>query len=356
MLNQKGFDLWADDYDKSVGLSDDSGTYPFAGYKQILSHIYAQVLTAPGQKVLDIGFGTGTLTTKLYEAGCTIFGQDFSPRMLQLAQEKMPQARLYQGDFSRGLAAPLLTERYDAIIATYSLHHLTDGEKVTFLRSLLPLLSPGGRIYIGDVAFPDREKLEECKSFAGEEWDEEEHYFVYSELRPHFPHSCFTPFSPCAGLLELWRTEPEIREYGPYDQAEILELYHAVGWTSYTDRPEMLRHAFAHSLLILGAYDGDRLLGIVRAVGDGASVVYIQDILIHPEYQRQGIGRRLLQTVMARYPQVYQMLLSTDNTPATLGFYRSCGFRPLPEMNCQSLMWADRQQFDHTAPREDQSC
>lgn len=342
MLNQTGFDLWADGYDRSVGLSDESGTYPFAGYKQILGEIYDRVLSSPGRKVLDIGFGTATLTAKLYAAGCTVFGQDFSPRMLALAREKMPKARLYPGDFTKGLVAPLLEEPYDAIIATYSLHHLTDSGKIAFLRSLLSLLSPSGKIYIGDVAFPNREALLNCQLKAKEEWDEDEFYFVYDELRPHFPHCRFTPCSPCSGLLELWRDVPEIREMGGYDEAVILNLYRAVGWSNYTDRPEMLRESFGHSLLTLGAYEGGRLLGLLRCVGDGASIVYVQDLLVEPQHQRRGIGRRLLQSLMEQYPQVYQMILSTDATAGNLGFYQFCGFVPLTSFNCQSLMWVNR--------------
>ena len=342
MLNQTCFDLWADGYDQSVGLSDESDTYPFAGYKQVLGEIYDRVLSSPGRRVLDIGFGTATLTAKLYAAGCTIDGQDFSPRMLALAREKMPKARLYPGDFTQGLVAPLREEPYDAIIATYSLHHLTDSEKIPFLRSLLPLLSPGGRIYIGDVAFPNREALQNCQLTAGEEWDEDEFYFVYDELRPHFSHSRFTPCSHCAGLLELWQDAPEIRVMDGYDEAAILSLYRSVGWSNYTERPEMLRAAFGHSLLTLGAYEGGHLLGLLRCVGDGASIVYVQDLLVDPQHQRRGIGRRLLQALMAQYPQVYQMILSTDSTAENLGFYQSCGFVPLTSVNCQSLMWVNR--------------
>ena len=66
MLNNKGFDLWADGYDKSVGLSDESGSYPFAGYKEILNAIYNRVLNAGARDILDVGFGTGTLTSRLY--------------------------------------------------------------------------------------------------------------------------------------------------------------------------------------------------------------------------------------------------------------------------------------------------
>lgn len=203
MLNNKGFDLWADDYDKSVGLSDEDGTYPFAGYKAILNAIYNRVLNVSSKNVLDIGFGTGTLASKLYEQGCMIYGQDFSDRMIELAQAKMPNAKLFQGDFSNGLVEPLLQQKYDAIIATYSLHHLTDLQKVDFLKNLLVLLNEGGCIYIGDVAFESREALRKCMDTAGDEWDDDEIYFVYDELRLHFPTMKFEQMSNCAGLISL---------------------------------------------------------------------------------------------------------------------------------------------------------
>ena len=205
MLDIKGFNLWADGYDKSVGLSDEEGTYPFAGYKMILSTIYNYVLNSSSKKILDIGFGTGTLISKLYEHGCMIYGQDFSDRMITLAQEKMPDARLFQGDFSNGLVEPLMQQKYDAIIATYSLHHLTDLQKVNFLKSLLSLLHEGGCVYIGDVAFETRAALQKCMEETGDEWDDDEIYFVYDELRAHFPSVQFERMSNCAGLFTLHR-------------------------------------------------------------------------------------------------------------------------------------------------------
>ena len=80
---------------------------------------------------------------------------------------------------------------------------LEDGQKGLFLQNLLPLLHPGGRIYIGDVAFATRAQLEACKQAAGEEWDIEEFYFVYEELKPALPGLAFTPCSFCAGVLTL---------------------------------------------------------------------------------------------------------------------------------------------------------
>ncbi|MBR0445474.1 MAG: class I SAM-dependent methyltransferase [Clostridia bacterium] len=203
MLDNQGFDLWADGYDRAVGVSDEENTYPFAGYRDVLGTIFQTIMKKPGAVILDIGFGTGTLTAKLYECGCTVYGQDFSARMIELASEKMPGAHLYQGDFSRGLAHPLLRQRYDFIVATYSLHHLTDEQKVSFLHTLRNLLNPGGKILIGDVAFEDRAKLEQCRDGAGDEWDPDEIYFVADELQTEFPSLVFHPVSFCAGVISL---------------------------------------------------------------------------------------------------------------------------------------------------------
>ena len=130
----------------------------------------------------------------------------------------------------------------------------------------------------------------------------------------------------------------EIDEYKKYKSDEILNLYKSVGWCSYTNRPEMLEHAFEHSLKILGAHDDDKLVGIIRAVGDGFSVLFIQDILILPEYQRNGIGTKLLKSMLDLYPDVYQTQLVTDNTEKTIAFYKSCGFLPYSKIGCDGFI------------------
>ncbi len=131
----------------------------------------------------------------------------------------------------------------------------------------------------------------------------------------------------------------EIRPYCVYQEREILPLYKAVGWSSYYEDPRMLRGAYAGSLRVLGAYDGERLVGIIRAVGDGYSVLLIQDILVYPEYQRQGIGTALMNAILEEYAQVYQVQLATDNTEKTIAFYKALGFVPLQEIGCCGLMW-----------------
>ena len=127
-------------------------------------------------------------------------------------------------------------------------------------------------------------------------------------------------------------------ELTKFDRDAILPLYAAVGWTNYTDRPEMLRQVFEHSLLVLGAYEGDRLVGLLRAVGDGFSVVFIQDLLVLPDCQRHGIGTKLMRALMERCPGVYQMELFTDDTPKTVAFYRSLGFVKDSDAGCCGFM------------------
>lgn len=130
----------------------------------------------------------------------------------------------------------------------------------------------------------------------------------------------------------------EIREITEYNENEILPLYTAVGWTAYTEKPEALEQGFKHSLLVLAAYEKDELLGILRAVGDGHTIVFIQDILVYPDRQRQGIGSALLKALLERYPAVRQIELVTDNTPGTVAFYKAMGFSEFSELGCCGFM------------------
>lgn len=209
MLDSKGFDLWVDGYDKSVYVSDEANSYPFAGYKRILNSIYNAVSAHKKASVLDIGFGTGTLTKRLYDQGFSVLGIDFSSEMIRIAREKMPNATLIQADFSKGLPAGIIDispSGFDFIIATYSLHHLPDAEKVPFIETLLKLLHINGQIMIGDIAFENRTLLNLCKEAYENEWDDDEFYFVYDELKEHFQDRiAFHRFSNCSGILTILR-------------------------------------------------------------------------------------------------------------------------------------------------------
>lgn len=126
----------------------------------------------------------------------------------------------------------------------------------------------------------------------------------------------------------------DIKPYSYYCESDILPLYKAVGWRNYYEHPEMLHKAFENSLCVLGAYEESSLVGIIRAVGDGASILFIQDIIVHPRYQRQGIGTKLVRALLGQYAHVYQIQLMTDDAEKTKAFYKSAGFRTMDEVGC----------------------
>lgn len=123
---------------------------------------------------------------------------------------------------------------------------------------------------------------------------------------------------------------------------DVLHLYQAVGWTNYTNQPQMLEQALSHSLTTYLARDGEEIVGLVRLVGDGFSSVFVQDLIVLPSYQRQGIGSNLMKEALIDYKDAYQIQLVTDQTEKNLGFYRSLGFETLSTYDCTGMIWVDR--------------
>ena len=130
----------------------------------------------------------------------------------------------------------------------------------------------------------------------------------------------------------------EIKEYQTYNEQEIIDLYQSVGWTNYTSCPEMLEEAYKNSLCILGAFEKEKLIGVVRVVGDGISIVFVQDILVLPKYQRKGVGSALMRAVLEKYASVYQVELLTDSTEKSKAFYSSVGLVSVGEFGCSAYI------------------
>ena len=126
---------------------------------------------------------------------------------------------------------------------------------------------------------------------------------------------------------------------------DVLHLYQAVGWTNYTNQQQMLEQALSHSLATYLARDGEKIVGLVRLVGDGFSSVFVQDLIVLPSYQRQGIGSNLMTEALADYKDAYQIQLATEQTEKTLGFYRSLGFKTLSTYDCTGMIWVDRKKL-----------
>ena len=124
---------------------------------------------------------------------------------------------------------------------------------------------------------------------------------------------------------------------------DVLHLYQAVGWTNYTHQPEMLEQALSHSLAIYVALDGDAVVGLIRLVGDGFSSVLVQDLIVLPSYQSQGIGSALMKQALEDFKEVYQVQLATEQTEKNVGFYRSIGFETLSTYDCIGMIWVNRE-------------
>ena len=120
---------------------------------------------------------------------------------------------------------------------------------------------------------------------------------------------------------------------------DLLALYSSVGWTNYTNNPTMLEKAVNASLWQLAVYDKEELVAYIRLVGDGHSVLLVQDLLVRPDYQRRGIGKKLLEKALETFPHVYQRLLVTERSEKNLAFYQSLGFVELSEQACTGMIY-----------------
>jgi len=117
--------------------------------------------------------------------------------------------------------------------------------------------------------------------------------------------------------------EIKITEQRELEEAELVALYESVNWSS-ARKPQLLLRALLDSHMLVTARHGGRLVGLGNAISDGCLVVYYPHLVVHPDYQRRGIGRRIVQRLQARYAGFHQQALLADGR--AIEFYRRCGF------------------------------
>ncbi len=107
------------------------------------------------------------------------------------------------------------------------------------------------------------------------------------------------------------------------DEAEVINLYRANGWSS-ADKPKELMAALRNSHTLVTARVSGKLVGIGNAISDGHLVVYYPHMLVLPECQGQGLGRKMMEAMQERYQGFHQQMLTADGD--AIQFYESIGF------------------------------
>jgi GNAT superfamily N-acetyltransferase len=110
----------------------------------------------------------------------------------------------------------------------------------------------------------------------------------------------------------------------PIPPRSVRELYEHVGWSrpgSEEDIAEVLEAGPA-----VGAWDGDRLVGFVRALSDGHLAAYVEDVMVHQDYRRDGVGGQIMARLLKEIGQVANLNLFCELP--VVQFYEGNGFRP----------------------------
>ena len=111
------------------------------------------------------------------------------------------------------------------------------------------------------------------------------------------------------------------------DIEKVEKLYNDVGWVSYTKKMEVLQQALRNSLEVITAWHGEELIGLIRAVGDGLTILYVQDILVLNAHQNHGIATQLMDKMFEKFKNVRQKVLLTEEAPDVRHFYEKNGLK-----------------------------
>jgi len=107
------------------------------------------------------------------------------------------------------------------------------------------------------------------------------------------------------------------------EASEVVDLYAANGWSS-AEKPDELVAALQNSHSMVTARLQGKLVGIANAISDGHLVVYYPHLLVHPDNQGQGIGRRIMLALREKYGHFHQQMITADAD--SVGFYTTIGF------------------------------
>ena len=105
---------------------------------------------------------------------------------------------------------------------------------------------------------------------------------------------------------------------------EVVKIYTANNWSA-ANKPDQLLNALRNSDTLVTARASGKLIGIGNAISDGYLVVYYPHMLVHPEHQRKGIGKKMMEALKEKYNSFHQQMLTADND--AIEFYKAMGFK-----------------------------
>lgn len=175
----------ASHYDQHISEMDSLHLFPYDGYGEILDAVATYMDShhrLSSMKILDLGIGTGELYSHIAPEKIELTGIDFSPKMLEVARLKLPRAKLVEADLLKGMPEDLRQEKYDFIVATYLVHHMSLEVLLDFIHHYLPYLAPFGKMILADTLFFDDIARKKVYEKSIESWDHALHYHVYDQL------------------------------------------------------------------------------------------------------------------------------------------------------------------------------
>lgn len=113
---------------------------------------------------------------------------------------------------------------------------------------------------------------------------------------------------------------------------QFIALFETTGWNrEYQTSRDEFAAILANSWLVISAYDGERLVGVGRVISDGALHAMIYDMIVHPDYQRQGIGGEILKRLLERCQQAKLRDIQLFCARGKREFYEKYGFTARPD-------------------------
>jgi len=117
------------------------------------------------------------------------------------------------------------------------------------------------------------------------------------------------------------------------DPEAILALYRQAGWWQMDENPQYLKTVekiIANTFCFVIASQNDRIIGMGRAISDGISDAYIQDVTVHRDFRGQGIGKAIIRKLVEHLKASGLQWIGLISEPGYERFYQGLGFEVMP--------------------------